>query len=87
LEANELIIGKLYFLVKYEDEMLTRPIIATYEYKSKESKDDDDQEFLFKELGSGDELILAEKTLWNIVDMSGLIEELKRFHAKGKGGM
>jgi hypothetical protein len=73
-------------MVKYEDEKLTRPIIATYEYKGKEPKDAEGLEYVFNELGSSDQLILRERDLWNIVDMPGLIEELKRFHAGGRGG-
>ena len=84
--AKELEVGKLYFLVKYEDDGLTRPIIATYEFKGKEPQDADGLEYLFEELGSGDELMLRERDLWNMVDMPGLIEELKRFHAAGRGG-
>jgi hypothetical protein len=84
--ATELSVGKLYYMVKYADEALTRPIIATYEYKAKEPKDADDQEYLFEDIASGDELILRECDLWHMVDMPGLIEELKRFHATGKGG-
>ena len=84
--AAELSVGSLYFMVKYEDERLTRPIIATYEYKGTGRKNAADLEFLFQELGSGDELSLTERDLWNIVDMPGLIEELKRFHTTGRGG-
>jgi hypothetical protein len=73
-------------MVKYADEKLTRPIIGTYEYKGKEPKDADDQEYLFEDIASGDELILRKRNLRNMVDMPGLIEELKRFHAKGRGG-
>ena len=76
----------MYFMVKYEDEKLTRPIIGSYEYKGKEPKDADDLEYVFEELGSGDQLVLRERDLWNIVDMPKLIEELKRFHAAGRGG-
>ena len=61
-------------------------MIASYEYKGKEPKDADGLEYVFEELGSGDELVLRERDLWNIVDMPGLIEELKRFHAAGRGG-
>ena len=73
-------------MVKYADEKLTRPTIGTYEYKGKEPKDADDQEYLFEDIASGDELILRKRNLRNMVDMPGLIEELKRFHAKGRGG-
>jgi len=83
--ANRLVAGKLYYLVKYEDEMLTRPIIASYEYVGREPKDAEGNEYLFRELGSGDELILRDSTLWNMVDMSGLIEQLQRFQATGSG--
>jgi hypothetical protein len=76
----------LYFLVKYQDERLTRPMIATYEYKGKDPKDADDLEYVFEELGSGDELVLRERDLWNVVDMPGLIAELQRFHTAGRGG-
>jgi hypothetical protein len=84
--ANRLVVGNLYYLVKYEDEMLTRPIIASYEYAGREPKDAEGNEYLFKELGSGDQLILRESTLWNMVDMLGLIAQLQRFQATGGGG-
>jgi hypothetical protein len=73
-------------MVKYADDKLTRPIIGTYEFKRREPKDADDQEYLFEDIASGDELILRQRDLWNMVDMPGLIEELKRFHAAGRGG-
>jgi hypothetical protein len=72
-------------MIKYEDDELTRPLISTLEYDSREPKDGDGGEYLFRELGCDDELILRERDLQLIQDMLGLIEELKRFHSAGEG--
>ena len=83
--ASEPKVGNLYFMMKYADEEFTRPIIDTYEYKGREPKDADDLEFVFEDIASGDELVLRERDLKYMVDVSGLIEQLQQFHTTGRG--
>lgn len=78
MRSAELKVGSIYFGVAYEDDEFRRPILHTYEYlggagHAKEAA------FLFRFVGSDDEMQLAERQLDLILDASGLIELLARF--------
>jgi hypothetical protein len=74
----ELKVGSIYFGVAYEDDEFTRPILHTYEYLG-ETGDTKEAPFLFRFVGSDDEVQLAERQLDLILDAAGLIELLARF--------
>ena len=70
--------GSIYFGVAYEDDEFMRPILHTYEYLG-ETSDTKEAPFLFRFVGSDDEVQLAERQLDLILDTTGLIELLARF--------
>jgi hypothetical protein len=74
----ELKTGSIYFGVTYEDEEFTRPIVHTYEYLG-ETSGVKEAPFLFRFVGSDDEVQLTERQLHLILDAAGLIELLARF--------
>ena len=78
MHRGELKQGTIYFGVAYEDEEFTRPILRTFEYLG-ETSGEEDAPFLFRYIGSDDELQLAERQLDHILDAAGLIELLSRF--------
>jgi len=74
----ELVTGSIYFGVTYEDEAFTRPIVHTYEYRG-ETSGVKEAPYLFRFVGSDDEIQLSERQLDLILDVGGLIELLARF--------
>ncbi len=78
MRRAELKIGSIYFGVAYEDDEFMRPILHTYEYLG-ETSDTKEAPFLFRFVGSDDEVQLAERQLDLILDTTGLIELLARF--------
>ena len=74
----ELKVGSIYFGVSYEDDEFMRPILHTYEYLG-EATDTKEAPFLFRFVGSDDEMELTERQLDLILDAAGLIELLGRF--------
>jgi hypothetical protein len=77
LQSAELKVGSIYFGVTYEDDAFTRPVIHSYEYLG-EASSMKDAPYLFRFLGSDDELQLAERQLDLILDAAGLITLLTR---------
>src|SRR4051812_40801999 len=55
-------VGVIYFGVAYEDDEFTRPILHTYEYLG-ETSDAKEASFLFRFVGSDDQIELAERQL------------------------
>lgn len=85
MQPNELTIGGIYFGLAYEDEEMTRFIIHSYEYLGHNSEDlGNRDDYLFRFIGSEDELILTERNLDLILNLSDLIEELKKEEGSGK---
>jgi hypothetical protein len=74
----ELKMHSIYFGVTYEDEAFTRPIVHTYEYLG-ESSGTKEAPYLFRFVGSDDEVQLSEQQLELILDAQGLIDLLTRF--------
>jgi hypothetical protein len=68
----------LYFGISYEDEAFTRPIIRTYEYLG-ETSGVAEAPFLFRLVGSDDELHLSERQLNHVIDTAELVALLARF--------
>jgi hypothetical protein len=73
----ELRAGSIYFGVTYEDEAFTRPIVHTYEYLG-ETSGVKEAPYLFRFVGSDDEVQLSERQLDLVLDAAGLIELLTR---------
>ena len=78
MRSADLITGSIYFGVTYEDEAFTRPIVHTYEYMG-ETSGIKEAPYLFRFVGSDDEIQLSERQLDLILDVGGLIELLARF--------
>ena len=78
MRRTELKVRSLYFGVTYEDDAFTHPILHTYEYLG-ETGDSNDAPYLFRFVGSDDEVQLSEQQLDLILDAQGLIDLLARF--------
>ena len=78
MHHTELKTGSIYFGVTYEDDAFTRPIVHTYEYLGQTSGAKE-APYLFRFVGSDDEVQLNERQLDLILDAAGLIELLGRF--------
>ena len=87
IAANALVIGHIYYMLKFEDDALTRLMVGSYEYKGKLDQQPENRIHQFEVLGEDAELLLQERDLSSIVDLPGLIEELKRFQRVGNGGL
>jgi hypothetical protein len=75
--------GRTYFVMSFEDPNLTRPLIETYEFPRKEAPNDNGasggSNYVFRIVGSDDELALTEAKIWQALDVNALILELTRF--------
>ncbi len=78
MRSADLTTGLIYFGVTYEDDAYTRPIVHTYEYLG-EASGAKEAPYLFRFVGSDDEMQLSEHQLDLILDAAGLIELLARF--------
>ena len=78
MSRAELNVGSIYFGITYEDDAFTRPILHTYEYLG-ESSGVKEAPYLFRFVGSDDEVQFTERQLDLILDAQGLIELLARF--------
>ena len=78
MRRAELKTGSIYFGVTYEDDAFTRPIVHTYEYLG-ETSEVKEAPYLFRFVGSDDEVQLTERQLDLILDAQALIELLARF--------
>ncbi len=83
LDPEKLVVGQLYYMVRYEDAKLTRPVIGSYTYKGTADKNSKSHCFLI--VGSDEHLFLEEQNLDAVVDLPGLLEELGDVLAKAKG--
>ena len=75
--------GNTYYLVNFEDETFARPLIYTYEYIGKDLEPpplgQDEHVYYFRIVDSGgDHVIFTESQIWQVLDISGLIEKLSR---------
>ncbi|MBS1141278.1 MAG: hypothetical protein H6R13_2731 [Proteobacteria bacterium] len=81
-----LTIGQTYYIIQYEDEKLTIPMISSWRYKERTAKDSEDREHLFALVGfSEDELMLRERDLDIVLDLAGLVKELTTPNIAAKG--
>jgi hypothetical protein len=78
VRSADLTTGSIYFGVTYEDDAFKRPIVHTYEYLG-ETSGAKEAPYLFRFVGSDDEMQLGERQLDLILDAAGLIELLSRF--------
>ena len=78
MRRAELTVGSIYFGVSYEDDAFTRPILHTYEYLG-ETSGVNETPYLFRFVGSDDEVHLSERQLDVVLDAHGLMELLARF--------
>jgi hypothetical protein len=77
MSARQLKVGSMYFGVSYENEDPARLMINSYEYLGRNQQPPGDVgDYLFRYLGSEDELVLAEDQLDAIFDLQGLIDAL-----------
>jgi len=83
MRSADLKTGDTYFVLGYEDDDLSRPIVSSYEYLGRDVHGPpeklEDSLYFFRLLGSEDELELTESQLNLALDLSGLIEALERF--------
>ena len=78
MRRAELKTGSIYFGVTYEDDAFTQPIVDTYEYLG-ETSGVKEAPYLFRFVGSDDEVQLSERQLDLVLNAAGLIELLERF--------
>ncbi len=78
MRSADLTAGSIYFGVTYEDDAFTRPVVHTYEYLGQTSGAKETP-YLFRFVGSDDEMQLTEHQLDLILDAAGLIELLALF--------
>jgi hypothetical protein len=85
MDPKQLVPGKCYYLVVFEDEWLTEPIIQTLRYKSRLTRRDGTTCHLFEELGtehtSGDFGVDEADLPHLVLDEDGLLEKLHRAFA------
>lgn len=81
--STELEVGGTYFLMTFEDETFTRPVIETYEFRGKETSTESAEAgepiYVFRIVGSEDQLVLTEAQTWQALDVPRLIERLTHF--------
>ncbi len=81
--STELRVGGTYFLLVFEDETFTRPVIETYEFLRREpvtaGAPSEESGYFFRIIGSEDELVLTENQIWQALDINRLIERLSEF--------
>ena len=72
-----LTVGQIYYIIQYEDEKLTRPVVSSFVYKGRSDEGPEKGDHLFSLLGLGDsELFLSDRNLDIVLDKNGLIKEL-----------
>ena len=100
MRAADLSVGKVYFMIVYDDEAMTRMLIQSYEYLGPAEAPPLDR-YRFKPLspfplseaeGSeesayGGEFQLTAKNLESLVDLPNLIDRLQRIQRNGPGRM
>ena len=81
----ELKVGAIYHWLGYDDDELSRPMITSMEYLGldvlkTEPKPDGPRHF-FRIVGSEEKVMFAQNHLPELVDVAGLIEQLREFQA------
>lgn len=81
--SAELRVGGTYFVLVFEDEAFTRPVVETYEFLRREPAPDggasDETGYVFRIIGSDDELFISETQIWQALGINELIERLTEF--------
>lgn len=73
------VVGVIYYLVEYEGDEVSCPILTSCKYREQVVKDAEGREHIFTMIGpgySGEELFLRERDLDTIFDLPGLLKEL-----------
>ena len=79
MQPSDLAIGRVYFGIAYESEDDSRLMINSYEYLGRNAEGPGERDdYLFRFLGSDEELTLKERELYTVLDIPGLIEALGR---------
>jgi len=79
VQPSDLAIGRVYFGIAYESEDDSRLMINSYEYLGRNTEGPGElDDYLFRFLGSDDELTLKERELYTVFDIPGLIKALGR---------
>ena len=100
MRAAELSVGKVYFMIMYDDEAMTKMVIQSYEYlgPAPESRPDcywftplspfpvTDADISAKSVHSGPFELTAQQ-LESLVDLPDLIDRLQRIQRNGPGRM
>jgi ketosteroid isomerase-like protein len=82
---TELKVGCIYHWLGYEDDELSRPMVTSMEYLGldilKTEPPPDASRHFFRMLGSEEKVMFAQNNLPELVDVPGLIEQLRNFEA------
>ncbi|QNT25385.1 hypothetical protein C2I38_25345 [Ralstonia solanacearum] len=76
-QPEDLIVGRIYFDIYFEDPDLRYPMIHSYEYSG--VSDYRAGSYEFRILGSDEILLIKEEELEDIVDVEGLAVQLKEW--------
>lgn len=76
-EPEDLVVGRIYFEIYYEDRDLRYPMIHSYEYCGLSA--DSPESYEFRILGSDGILLMEERGLESIADADGLAVLLKEW--------
>ncbi len=83
---KDLIVGRIYYMIQYEDPKLTRPVVSSCKYDGPTDKGSGDRNHCFSILGfSQEKLFLREQDLKLILDLPGLVKELSTPDLAAKG--
>jgi hypothetical protein len=75
--ARNLVVGQIYYMIQYEDQKLSRPIISSFTYKGPIEKNGKELQHLFSALGLADEnLFLSDQNLSLMLDLPSVVKEL-----------
>ncbi len=82
-----LVPGSTYHLVTFEDPSFARPLIDTYEFLGKNINGStaaaSGAEYSFRIVDSdGDQIVLTEEQIWQVLDIDGLIQKLNDFRSE-----
>lgn len=74
-QPHELIVGRIYFQIYYEDEYLRHPFVHTYEYCGPTEQGD----YEFRHIGTGDFYLLEEGDLESVERLEEFVTSLKEW--------
>lgn len=74
-QIHELLVGRIYFQIYYEDEDLRYPFVHSYEYCGRTERG----KFEFRHVGTGDYYMLDEASLESVEGMDQFVTSLKEW--------